>query len=238
MSPRPASRAVCRTIATGNQSTPSTSAPLNTAKSTSTGIAKRNSIPLDRMIRPIQMTRGIAVERTSLASRWKACVKSLIQCVEPDPRQQRCDQEHDVRILSRRCGGRSREHEPVDQAHHQRVAGWTTDIPGSSSNTGLSDRERTVTTTNADPAGLIRARRQWRDSHSEPRECCSTSTAPSRWPCACRGTGRCRGGRRSGRPALHPSAARGTRADRPVSRTCSRGNTAHRSSRRNARTRA
>ena len=43
----------------------------------STGIENRNSIPLLRTIRFTQIERGIAVERTSLASRLKAFVKSL-----------------------------------------------------------------------------------------------------------------------------------------------------------------
>lgn len=67
--PSPISSTVCQIIATGNSSSDQFAcAPANTAKSTSTGIAKVNSRPLVRMTRTTQIDRGIAVERISRAS--------------------------------------------------------------------------------------------------------------------------------------------------------------------------
>ena len=107
-SPSPTSRTTCSSIATGNQQ----DAPADvarrraTAKSTSTGSEKRNSIPLLSTIRLTQIDRGIAVDRTSRASLLNARVKSDTEELNQTHGSSARDEEDDVRLLARRCDGR------------------------------------------------------------------------------------------------------------------------------------
>ncbi|MDQ1125252.1 hypothetical protein QE428_000285 [Microbacterium sp. SORGH_AS 505] len=76
--PMPTRRAVWRRTPSGKRRMPHpTVAPENTANAASTGVARRNSMPLLRMIRFTQIDRGMDVDLTSRASFVNARVKSV-----------------------------------------------------------------------------------------------------------------------------------------------------------------
>ena len=78
-------------------------------------------MPLLSTIRLTQIERGIAVDRTSRASLLNALREVRHRRVEPHPRQQRRDEEDDVRLVADRALEDLREDEPVDRAHHERI---------------------------------------------------------------------------------------------------------------------